>query len=160
MALTAICYRHQSCLCRPALLHVCGDLVTRLFIYLIMTTFATSTMLESTAVSRSLNQPRTNGRWFHSAFVSYSVTARCFLIGNTHRLLLVHVLCCLWSPDDPGSFASAAGVLLGICSDRNGTWFQSTAIIEYRFVPFPSASCCLLQQHRQSGVMYRCLRGC
>ena len=49
----------------------------------------------------------------YTAFVPYSVTAGCSLTGNTHRLL--HVLCCLWLPSDPGIFPSDTIVLLGIC---------------------------------------------
>ena len=53
----------------------------------------------------------------YTAFVPYNVTAGCSLTGNTRRLL--HVLCCLWLPSDPGIFPSATMiiVLLGICYD-------------------------------------------
>ena len=36
---------------------------------------------------------------------------------NTGTYRLLHVLCCLWLPSDPGIFPSATIVLLGICYD-------------------------------------------
>ena len=53
----------------------------------------------------------------YTAFVPYSVTAGCSLTGNTDRLL--HLLCSLWLPSDPGIFQALQSYSWGFAMIQN-----------------------------------------
>ena len=86
----------------------------------------------------------------YTAFVPYSVTAGCSLTGNTHRLL--HVLCCLWLPSDPGIFPSATIVLLGICYDPILSKLLCSVKIQNREV-HPTGNCNCVKEGQSSSQL-------